>query len=111
MPVVLIGDATYGKPVGQYLIEFCSKVLAPVSFSLENASGEADYFDGFAPTCAAGDGIDHELGDPLEASLAEAFHYIRHGSCTTPQPFMSTRLTATGPDRRAVGWQSLVNAY
>lgn len=111
MPVVLIGDTTYGKPVGQYLIEFCSKVLAPVSFSLRNANGEADYFEGFAPTCAAGDGIDRELGDPLEASLAEAFHYLRHGTCSTPPPSTAARVRSAGPDRRATGWQSLVNAY
>ena len=111
MPVVLIGDATYGKPVGQYLIEFCTKVLAPVSFSLKNANGESDYFDGLAPTCGAGDGIDRELGDPEEASLAEAFHYIRHGACSAPLTASGTRRTASGPDRRAVGWQSLVNAY
>jgi C-terminal processing protease CtpA/Prc len=111
MPVVLIGDATYGKPVGQYLIEFCTKVLAPVSFSLKNANGEADYFEGFAPTCVAGDGIDRELGDPEEASLAEAFHYIRHDACTTSQASSGARRSGAGPDRRAVGWQSLVNAY
>lgn len=111
MPVVLIGDATYGKPVGQYLIEFCSKVLAPVSFSLKNANDEADYFGGFAPTCPAGDDIERELGDPEEASLAEAFHYIRHDTCSAPPSSATTRLRAAGPDRRAVGWQALVNAY
>jgi C-terminal processing protease CtpA/Prc len=112
MPVVIIGDATYGKPVGQYLVEFCSKVLAPVSFSLKNAAGEADYFDGFAPTCVAGDGIDQELGSPTEASLAEAFHYLRHDACSTP-PMAATgrRRDPDAHDRRAVGWQSLVNAY
>jgi C-terminal processing protease CtpA/Prc len=111
MPVVLIGDATYGKPVGQYLIEFCGKVLAPVSFSLKNANGEADYFDGFAPTCVAGDGIDRELGDPAEASLAEAFHYIRHGECSLPSDRVLPSRARGGPDWRAAGWQSLVNAY
>jgi carboxyl-terminal processing protease len=111
MPVVLIGDATYGKPVGQYLTEFCGKVLAPVSFSLKNANGEADYFDGFAPTCVAGDGIDRELGDPAEASLAEAFHYIRHGECSLPSDRVLPSRARGGPDRRAAGWQSLVNAY
>lgn len=112
MPVILIGDATYGKPVGQYLVEFCSKVLAPVAFSLKNASGEADYFEGFAPTCVAGDGIDRELGDPEEASLAEAFHYIRHDSCRTPpEGAPARRRAAEVPDRRATGWQALVNAY
>ena len=111
IPVVLIGDTTYGKPVGQYLIEFCTKVLAPVSFSLKNANGEADYFEGFAPTCVAGDGINRELGDPEEASLAEAFHYIRRDACSAAPTASATRRSATGPDRRAVGWQSLINAY
>lgn len=111
MPVILIGDATYGKPVGQYLIEFCSKVLAPVSFSLTNANGEADYFEGFAPTCVAGDGIDRELGDPGEASLAEALYYISHDACSTPPESARTKRVARGPDLRAIGWQSLVNAH
>ena len=53
IPVATIGETTYGKPVGQYGVPFCTKVLAPVAFSLKNASGEGDYFDGLAPTCAA----------------------------------------------------------
>ena len=31
IPVTVIGSRTYGKPVGQYAIEFCDKLLAPVS--------------------------------------------------------------------------------
>lgn len=111
MPVVIIGDTTYGKPVGQYLIEFCSKVLAPVSFSLKNANGEAEYFDGLAPTCLAGDGIERELGDPQEASLSEAFHYIRHDGCSAAPAAASSRVGRALRDWRATGWQSLVNAY
>jgi hypothetical protein len=111
MPVILIGDTTYGKPVGQYLFEFCSKVLAPVSFSLRNAAGEADYFDGFAPTCSAGDAIDRQLGDPEEASLAEALYYAAHDSCSTPpEAARAKRATFSVAAPRAAGWQSLVNA-
>jgi hypothetical protein len=112
LPVVTIGDATYGKPVGQYLVTFCDKVLAPVAFSLRNANDEGDYFGGLPATCPAGDGIDAELGDAAEASLAEALHYIRHGSCSMPsEAARATRARAVGPDPRAVGWQALVNAY
>ena len=39
IPVAVIGDRTYGKPVGQYGINFCEKVLAPVAFALVNADG------------------------------------------------------------------------
>ena len=111
MPVVLIGDSTYGKPVGQYLVEFCGKVLAPVSFSLTNANGDADYFDGFAPTCLARDDVGHELGDPQEASLAEALHFVRNDSCSAPAATAGVRRLRPGADARATGWQSLVNAY
>ncbi|MEZ5287094.1 MAG: S41 family peptidase [Vicinamibacterales bacterium] len=111
IPVVLVGDTTYGKPVGQYLLEFCDKVLAPVSFSLRNADDEGDYFDGLAPTCAAADDVTRELGDPDEASLAEALYYAGHDTCRTTPVSGASRAKAGAGTPRATGWQSLVNAY
>lgn len=83
IPVEIIGDRTYGKPVGQYAIPFCDKMLAPVSFSIRNARGEGDYYQGLAPTCTAADDLDHQLGDARESSLAEAIGYISTGRCTS----------------------------
>jgi carboxyl-terminal processing protease len=83
IPVDIIGDRTYGKPVGQYAIPFCDKVLAPVSFSIRNALGDGDYYDGLAQTCTAADDLDHQLGDARESSLAEALSYVSTGRCTT----------------------------
>ena len=48
IPVTIIGDTTYGKPVGQYGLRFCDKVLYPVAFSIKNANLEGDFFDGIA---------------------------------------------------------------
>jgi carboxyl-terminal processing protease len=110
MPVIVLGDRSYGKPVGQYGIEFCDKVLAPVSFSLVNADGQGDYFDGIQVTCAAADDIEHDLGAVDEGSLAEAFHYIRTGGCSaSPEVSRTLRTRVVGP--RATGWLSLVNAH
>ena len=53
MDVKVVGDTTYGKPVGQYGFDFCDKVLYPVAFLVTNARGEADYFDGIPADCAA----------------------------------------------------------
>ena len=78
VPVVVVGDRTYGKPVGQYVLPFCDKVLAPVSFSMVNANGEGDYFDGLPADCPAADDIGHDLGDADEASLAEALQLRAH---------------------------------
>ena len=111
MPVITIGEPTYGKPVGQYLVEFCDKVLAPVAFSLRNANGEGDYFGGLPPTCTASDDIERDLGDAAEASLAEAFHFIRTGECSAPQSLTARPQRVPAGPRRAIGWQSLVNAW
>jgi len=111
IPVVVIGSRTYGKPVGQYGIEFCDKLLAPVSFALRNADGQGDFFDGFPPDCAAPDDADHQLGDPAEGSLKEALTFATTNACSarplTPQGKAVTAVRAP----RAIGWQSLVNAY
>ena len=116
LPVVVIGDATYGKPVGQYGFDFCDKVLAPVSFSLVNADGQGDYFGGISPTCTAADDIEHDLGAADEASLGEALFYIRTGNCTAASTTSAAasviRGTIRAPDiSGATGWQQLVNAH
>jgi carboxyl-terminal processing protease len=112
IPVVVIGGSTFGKPVGQYGFTFCDKVLAPVSFSLVNADGQGDYFDGIAPTCQAADDVEHDLGTAEEASLAEAFRYIQTGRCSTTTLTPESRTLRTrGAPERAYGWHSLVNAY
>ena len=76
MPVTVIGDTTYGKPVGQYGLAFCDKVLAPVAFSIKNANLEGDFFNGIAPT-ARRRRYHASLGDPAEASFAEALTFMR----------------------------------
>ena len=44
MPVVVVGDNSYGKPVGQYGFRVCDKMLWPVSFSVQNSRGQGDYY-------------------------------------------------------------------
>jgi C-terminal peptidase prc len=109
IPVLVVGERTYGKPVGQYPYNFCDKVLAPVSFTLRNASGEGDFFDGFAPDCAAADDIEHQLGDAREASLREAITLVDTGACSARA--ITAQRERVEPRWRATGWQSLVNAY
>jgi C-terminal peptidase prc len=110
IPVTVIGDRTYGKPVGQYAIDFCDKTLAPVSFKLVNADGQGDYFEGIAADCAAPDDVEHDLGALEEGSLAEALHYIATGSCSASSA-TARSLRARVNVRREIGWQSVINAY
>jgi C-terminal peptidase prc len=109
LPVVVVGDDTYGKPVGQYGFNFCEKVLAPVAFKLVNSEGNGDFFEGIPPNCRAADDIDHELGSAEEASLSEALNFVRTGSCRSAA---TSRAARVGPQpTKAVGWQALINAH
>ena len=111
IPVTIVGDSTYGKPVGQYGLRFCEKILYPVAFSIKNANLEGDFFDGLAVDCAAGDDYTHQLGDSAEASLAEALTFIRTGACSPKAT--EERARALRLQRfvfRPTGWASILNA-
>ncbi|MGE0452712.1 MAG: S41 family peptidase [Vicinamibacteria bacterium] len=112
IPVIVVGDRTYGKPVGQYSFNFCDKVLYPVAFTLLNARGEGNFFDGFAPDCAAADDLDHLLGDPAEASLGAAIGFIRTGACQVAAAARPRTSAAELARLRALdGFQQLVGAH
>jgi carboxyl-terminal processing protease len=111
LPVTVIGDTTYGKPVGQYSLNFCEKVLVPVAFSLKNVNNEGDFFTGIPVDCAASDDINHQLGDPAEASYAEALTFIRTGACSARAEAASGTLRfgrVAAP--RLTGFAALINA-
>ena len=111
IPVTVIGDSTYGKPVGQYGFPFCDKVFAPVAFKLVNADGQGDYFGGIPPDCVAADDPEHDLGSAEEASLREALTVIRTGSCSAPRTVTGLSVRARRDPFRPTGWQSIVNAH
>jgi carboxyl-terminal processing protease len=112
MPVTVVGDRTYGKPVGQYAIPFCDKVVAPVAFSIRNSADEGDYYSGIPADCPAADDVTHDLGHPDEASLAEALHAVRTGACSARAGVEGALRPQRVPaDARDTGWQSVVNAW
>ena len=110
IPVTIVGDRTYGKPVGQYGFDFCDKVLFPVSFRSRNAAGESDFFDGIPADCPAADNLDRALGDPAESSLAEALYFLRRRECSPDSQAAALSLREP-PALRETGWQRLLNAY
>jgi len=114
MDVKVVGDATYGKPVGQYGFDFCEKVLYPVAFLVTNARGEADYFNGIPADCAAADDVDHALASPEEASLAEALYVVRNGRCSgraAAQAEVQARLRERVRPIPKDGWRQILNAW
>ncbi|TMI90946.1 MAG: hypothetical protein E6H06_17040, partial [Bacteroidetes bacterium] len=80
MDVKLIGDTTYGKPVGFFPIPIYNYDIYPISFKTVNSAGSADYYTGFAPDKLVADGVNKNWGDITEPSLAAALEYISTGS-------------------------------
>ncbi len=80
MDVKLVGDTTYGKPVGFFPIDIYDYSIYPISFKTVNSAGSADYYDGFAPDKLMADGIWYNWGDTQEYCLATALNYISTGS-------------------------------
>lgn len=80
-PVSIVGSSTAGKPVGSAQFTFCDKAAHPITFRLLNARDEGDYFDGFATSCDSPDDLSHQLGDPLEASMAAALARLDGEAC------------------------------
>lgn len=113
LQVVLVGERTFGKPVGSYGFPFCGKVLNPISFNLRNADNQGDYFDGLAVDCAAEDQLSEPFGDPAEASTAEALYYVENGVC---RPAVTSNRSQSLAVQRARGvagndWQLLRGVF
>lgn len=89
MDVKLVGDTTYGKPVG--FIDFTihdypngqQKYLADlyaIDFATENANGVGNYYNGIVPDEAAFDYINVPWGSLQDDNLSKIFNYIKTGS-------------------------------
>ena len=85
--VVIIGDNTFGKPVGSFPLARYNRVLqtnnvelVPITFATANAQGKAEYFDGFPADFRVGDSPQFPWGDPRDLRLAAALQFIQTGN-------------------------------
>jgi carboxyl-terminal processing protease len=88
--VVIVGNTTYGKPMGANAFNYNDKyALVPITFKTKNADNEGDYFDGIPVDIPAPDDLRRDFGDPEEASLQIAMAFIISGiskSIQIPEP-------------------------
>jgi carboxyl-terminal processing protease len=109
--LAIVGDRTYGKPVGQQLFDTgssCNDELFLISFQLQNKAGFGGYYDGLPDTagqyggtsCVADDDLTHEMGDAAEASTAQALAFIDGTPCNAIAP--ATATAAAGASRLSV---------
>ena len=82
--VILIGGTTCGKYHGFISRDNCGTTYSTIQLRVVNDKGEADYDDGFSPTCSVADNdYDHQLGDPQESLLKTALAYQADDSCSS----------------------------
>ncbi len=114
--VKLVGENTYGKPVGfpGILIEMSKTdptqnyYVFPIAFQTLNANNQGDYFGGMTVDKRQIDDVSHDFGDTQEASLKEAVSYITTGQFTSAGP---ARIGQTTVTRRLPGEQSVSDMF
>lgn len=78
--VKLVGDDTYGKPVGSFPIFYQGYAISPISFKIVNDQGVGEYYNGLQADVYVEDDLSHKLGDPNESRLKEALYYLENGT-------------------------------
>ncbi|MEM8983372.1 MAG: S41 family peptidase [Pseudomonadota bacterium] len=101
--VVIVGDDTFGKPVGQVGIDFCDNRMRPTAFETVNSLGQGQYFDGLPVDCPAPDDLDQPVGGPTDPALVTALEYLQNGAC----PPVTT--VTSKPDRSEAAREPLRN--
>ena len=100
LPMQLIGDTTYGKPVGEIPIPIGKYYLYSPQFYVENSANQGDYYAGMAPGSASFAGVlthddmTTDFGDPNDALLAQAMNYIRSGAYLSTNALPKTKSAA-----------------
>ena len=87
LDLVLIGDRTYGKPVGSFPLSGYNRVLSsndvelvPITFAIANSQGKAEYFEGFPVDFPVNDSPSKNWGDMEESRFKAALDFIQNGS-------------------------------
>jgi len=114
--VTIVGQTTFGKPVGQVGFEFCEKILRPTAFQTVNADGFGDYFDGLPVDCPAADDLNVPVGDVTDPNMVAAMAFLDTGQCSVAAAAtgaFKAQLKVSAPrlDRRGPPWREFAGAF
>ncbi len=114
--VTIVGDRTFGKPVGQIGIEFCEKVIRPTAFQTLNANDFGDYFGGLPADCIVADDLEIAVGADNDPNVEAALTYLQTGACPVtfaPGVLSKSGVRASAPqvDRRGPPQREFADAY
>ncbi|TJY63929.1 carboxyl-terminal protease [Sphingobacterium alkalisoli] len=97
LSVKLVGQRTYGKPVGFFPIRIDNYTVYLASFLIRNADGWSDYFDGMQVDIeVSGDNIPN-LGNPEEPLLAAVLEDISGKTSSSKLPLQAS----SRPERKS----------
>jgi C-terminal processing protease CtpA/Prc len=102
MSIALIGDTTYGKPVGFFGIGIDKYTVYMSQFTTVNSQDKGDYYAGIAPDHLAADDYMHDFGDPQEVCLGKALALINTGAVSA-NPQANFRLGAAEAQPLSIG--------
>ena len=86
MDVKLIGNKTYGKPVGFFAIKIDKLDLYIPQFETKNSQNVGGYYNGLPVDYQISDDVSKDFGDPSESLLAAALSYSAKGTFTVTKP-------------------------
>ena len=114
--VTIVGQTTFGKPVGQVGFEFCEKILRPTAFQTVNADGFGDYFGGLPVDCPAADDLNVPVGDMTDPNMVAAMAFLDTGQCpvaaaTTGALKAQLKTSVPQLDRRGPPWREFAGAF
>ena len=81
LDVFLVGDDTYGKPVGSITFSFIDSTIIPVTFDLTNRWSEGEFYNGIPANSYLEEDIKIDFGDPEEKLLKEVLYYMENEDC------------------------------
>ncbi|MEO5912315.1 MAG: S41 family peptidase [Pelobium sp.] len=110
MDVKIIGETTYGKPVGFFPIRIDKFDVYISSFSTTNALGEGFYFAGFVPDAIKKDDYRYDFGDVKEDCLKAALSYITTGGYTNSSQGQTVKVNGTSVSNKSITEKNIFNA-
>ncbi|MEN2282268.1 S41 family peptidase [Algoriphagus sp. SE2] len=88
--ITLVGDNTFGKPVGSFPLSPYTPVLkqndvelVPITFATANSVGFTEYFNGFEPDFLVGDTPQFNWGSENDLRLLAALQVLESGSANS----------------------------
>lgn len=100
LSVKLVGEKTYGKPVGFFPLTIGGYEVYLSMFTSKNSNNDSDYFDGMPVDKVSRDDADYALGNLKEQSLQAAYHYITSGNFASSSSALANKKNSSNQFRK-----------